>query len=110
MTIKKILLTIFILLSPLIFSSCCPCQKMSTDKNIVNGYITVVGNEPFAKLAIKTDDDKIFILDCDNELEKELYKQQGNYFSVQFSESRIVMDVPVIKVVKAIQIRKEGNK
>ncbi|MCX7798696.1 MAG: hypothetical protein N2249_08755 [Melioribacter sp.] len=109
MQIKKILLGIFIIFIPVIFSSCCSCKKIGLEENFIKGYITVVGNEPFAKLAIKTDNDKLFILECDNELEKELYKQQGNYFYIQFSETKTVMDMPVIKVINAIPIRKKEH-
>ncbi|MEG8946047.1 hypothetical protein [Rosettibacter firmus] len=104
---KKILGAVTIATVALIVSSCCSCKKIGGEDNVVNGYITVVGNEPFAKLAIKTIEDKIFILECDEELEKELLKQQGNYYSIKFSESKIEMDIPVLKVISAIQIERE---
>ncbi|MEJ5351021.1 MAG: hypothetical protein WHS65_05455 [Melioribacteraceae bacterium] len=112
MKLKNILLIIVFGTLPLIISSCCGCKKIAAEEKIVKGYITVVGNEPFAKLALKTDEDKIYILKCSKELEEELYKQQGNYYTVEFDESRIEMDVPVINVIKAIPLEKEnkGNK
>lgn len=110
MNINKIIIIAASIILSFSISSCSSCRK-ATGENIVKGYITVVGNEPFAKLAIKTDDDKVYILNCDKELEKELYKQQGNYYSVSYKESKIEMEVPVITVEKAIPIEKEkeGN-
>lgn len=109
MKLSKIILVVLSIFSSLIVSSCCSCKNVATDKNVVKGYITVVGNEPFAKLAIKTDDDKIYILSCNKELENELYKQQGNYYSITFKESKIEMDIPVITVETAAPINKESK-
>lgn len=107
MTPQKLLGIIIIVILAMTISSCCSCKKIGGEDNIINGYIIVVGNEPFAKLAIKTDEDKIFILECNDELEKELLKQQGNYYSIKFGERKIEMDIPVLKVISAIQIERE---
>ena len=41
------------------------------------GFITVVGNDPFTKLALRTDNEEIYILKCDKITEAELWKMQG---------------------------------
>ncbi len=111
MNLKNILLIIPFSLLILNIASCCGCRKIGAEENIVKGYITVVGNEPFSKLALKTNDDKVYILKCNKEMEDFLYRQQGNYYLIYFSNSKIEMDVPVITVEKAISVEKEkeGN-
>jgi len=111
MKLKNILLITAFGILPLIISSCCGCKKISAEEKIVKGYITVVGNEPFSKLAVKTNDDKVYILKCNKEMEDFLYRQQGNYYLIYFSDSKIEMDIPVITVEKAMPVEKEkeGN-
>ncbi len=105
--LKLILFAVLIL--ELIILSGCSSNKMNMDKNTIKGYITVVRNEPFARLAIKTSDNKVYILECDNNLEKELYNQQGNYFINKYSERKIEMNITVIKVEEAIKLEKENE-
>ena len=92
----KIKLLFGIVIIALVVSACCNCG--SGEENIVKGIITVVGNEPFTKLAIRLDNNKAYILECKKDIEKELLKQQGNYYAIQFSSSRVEEGVPILKV------------
>ncbi len=106
MGIRK-LVPLFFLLISIGFAACCSCGG---ENNTVKGIITIVGNEPFTKLAVKLENNKNYILDCSEELKQELWKQQGNYYAIQFSESKMVDGLPVLVVEKAIQLNQNTNK
>lgn len=106
MSNKKLLLIPFFL-AAIFITACCSCG--SGEENIVKGVITVIGNEPFAKLAVKVDDSKAYVLECDKELETELMKNQGYEYSIQFSKSRVENGIPVLVVEKAIPLKTNKN-
>lgn len=91
------------------FYSCCNCGKNLDDSNTVKGVITVVGNEPFTRLAIQTDDDKTYILKCSKELRDELWKHQGSYYVIQYGDIRKEEGMNVLIVEKVIPIKKENQ-
>ena len=107
MTAIKKLSLLFILLISIGFTACCSCGD--GEENIVKGIINVVGNEPFTRLAIIQLNEKVFLLDCNEELKKELWKQQGNYYAVQFSKTRVEQGTTVLVVEKAIPLYKNAN-
>ncbi len=89
------------------FSACCNCGKNLDENYTVKGIITVIGNEPFTKLAVRTDDNKIYVLQISKELKDELWKKQGNYYYVKFSDLREEEGVSTLVVEKVIPINKE---
>lgn len=90
------------------FAGCsCNCGKNSNELNFVKGYITVVGNEPFTKLAIRTDDNKTFLLQLSNELKEKLWKEQGTYYYITYGDIREQEGVATIVVEKVIPLKKE---
>ena len=89
------------------FSACCNCGKNLDESNTVKGFITVIGNEPFTKLAIRTDDNKTYVLQVSKELKDELWKKQGNYYYVKYSDLREEEGVSTLVVEKVISINKE---
>ena len=110
MNYKQIFLLLSLILSAVYISACsCNCGKSSAESNTVHGYIAVVGNEPFTKLAIQTDDNKTYILQCSKELHDELWKHQGGFYEVQYGDSRNEDGVPVIVVEKVIPIKRENK-
>ena len=106
--LKKKLSLILILAASVYITACCSCGAQGD--NTVKGYITIVGNEPFAKLAIMLEDNKTFILKCEKDLEDELWKQQGNYFIIEFSESKVEIGEPVLIVEKATPLNQSTTK
>ena len=89
------------------FSGCsCNCGKSGSEQNYVKGYITIVGNEPFTKLAIKTGDDKIYVLQCSKELKDQLWKQQGSFYYILYGDLRKEEGDTAIVVEKVIPVTK----
>ena len=86
----------------------CNCGKSSAE-NTIKGYITVVGNEPFTNLALQTDENKTYILQCGKELKDELWKKQGSYYYIKYSELNEKEDVPTIVVENVIPFTKSGK-
>ena len=74
------------------------------DSNTVEGVITVIGNEPFTRLAVRTDDNKIYILQVSKELKDELWKKQGNFYYIKYGELRKEEGVSTLVVEKVIPI------
>lgn len=99
---------LFLLFTAVFISACCNCGK-SDEERTVKGVITVVGNEPFAKLAIRLDNDDAFVLQCTKELEKELMGKQGSHYSILYYESKTVEGVPVLVVAKALPLNQENK-
>jgi len=110
---KKILLlilTTIIIAAVVSFSGCsCNCGKNSSEQNFVKGYITVVGNEPFTKLAVMTNDNKVFLLQCSKELKDQLWKQQGSFYYILYVDLRKEEGDTAIVVEKAIPFTKDDK-
>ena len=101
----RIILPLFLIVTAFALYTACSCNCGSMmEENTVKGYITIVGNEPFTKLALKTDDDKIFILQVSNELKNELLKKQGNYYYIKYGDLRKENGISTIVVEKIIPI------
>ncbi len=98
--------TIFSLV--IIYGCSCGCGSSNQD-NVVKGYIAVVGNEPFTKLAIQSDDNKTYILQCSDELHKELMQHQGSRYYIQYGDSRKEGDRTILVVEKVIPIITKNN-
>lgn len=84
----------------------CNCGQSSDEGNTLKGYITVIGNEPFTKLALRTDDDKTYTLQVSKELKDELWKKQGSYYYIRYGDIREEAGFSTVVVEKAIPIKK----
>jgi hypothetical protein len=110
MNYKKILLLLSLVLIPFLHLACsCGCGKNSAEEKYIKGYITVVGSEPNTKLALKTDDDKVYALQCSKELESDLRKNQGSYYYIVYSIITQELGLSVIVVEKVIPVIKENK-
>lgn len=89
------------------FYSCCNCGNNADSNNAIKGYIVVIGNEPFTKLAIRTDDNKTYVLQVSKELKDELWKKQGNYYYIKYGDLREEEGVSTLVVEKIIPIINE---
>lgn len=80
------------------------CTGSNTSEKIVTGTIYISGNEPFTYLALKSDDDKYYKLDYNDELKKELWTMQGQVVKLEYSD---IIDTEQGQVAKIIKILKE---
>lgn len=102
----QILFLTFLSLS-IFISGCYSSGEGNRSANVVKGTITVIGNEPFTQLAVRTDNDKVYVLQCSKELKEELLKQQGNYYYIQFGGTLEKSGTTTLIVEKVIPIVKE---
>ena len=107
MKFSKTILILPSLLLMISFSMCCNCGKNLDETNTVKGFITVIGNEPFTRLAIRADDNKTYILQVSKELKDELWKKQGSYYYIKYGDIKEVEGVSTLVVEKVIPIIKE---
>ena len=80
-------LSLVIVLSTLLILSCSSSKNCENDLTYHTGTITVVGNEPFTILALQVSGDETYILDCDEELTRKLWKEQGRTYKVGFCKT-----------------------
>lgn len=99
-----IILPLSLIIAALALSTACSCN--CGKKNTIRGYITVIGNEPFTKLAVRTDEDKTFVLQLSKELKEELLKKQGGYYYIQYGDSKEEAGYSIIIVEKVVPINK----
>ena len=107
-TDKILFIILFAVISYMQFACSCGCGKNSSNEKYVKGYITVVGNDPFMHLAIRTDEGKNIILQCSKELENELAKKQGVYYYITYSSIKEENHVTTIVVDKVIPAKNEN--
>lgn len=108
MGFRKVLV-VSILIFAALFSTGCSCGCGNTEKNTVKGFITVIGNEPFTKLTVKTNDGKFFVLKGSKELNAELNQKQGSYYLIQYGDLRTEDGNEVLVVEKAIPLKNESK-
>jgi hypothetical protein len=100
----------FLILSAILINACsCGCNKNTIIENSVRGYIVVVNNPPFSKVAVKTDEGKLYILECSKELEIQLLKEQGTFFYIKYSDIWEENGESVIVVEKVLPLKKDSN-
>ncbi len=94
---KRILLFSMILI--FLVSGCFLFYSNSGEKNI-SGEIEVVGNEPFTRLALKTNTSEIYILNCSKSYEELLLRNQGKIAKIYFKDIDDAKRPNVITVIK----------
>lgn len=108
MTLRKMLLVVFVSLTALVLNACgCGCGK--SEENTLKGFISVIGNDPFTKLALKTDEGKFIILKSSKEMNEELNKKQGSYYLIHYSQKITEENNDVVIVEKAIPIKNDSK-
>jgi hypothetical protein len=105
----RIRLLSIVLLTFFLLSGCCNCGNTAKEDNSVQGIITIIGNVPFTKLAIRTKDEKVFVLKCSKELKDELWKNQGNLYLIKFGDQREEEGMQTLIVEKVIPLNKNEN-
>ena len=89
----------FIAFTTMVVISCSSCKSDTIEKSDMNkinsisngnltfeGRIAVVGNEPFTKLGLFVNDSTIYILECENDIEETLKKNQGYLYKITAKE------------------------
>ncbi|GEM_PF-1483552 len=104
---KKIIAAAAGLLIIVFVNACCSCGGEIKNENTVKGYITMVGNEPFARLAVMVDTNKVYLLECEKDLKEELMKNQGRYYTIEFKANKYEHEIPVLIVEKAVPLNEK---
>lgn len=78
------------------------CTGSTTKSNIIEGTVFISGNEPFTYLALKTQDDKYFKLNCEDELQKELWSMQGQVVKLHYKDLEETSIENVVTVIKIL--------
>lgn len=105
---RLILVPLFLIIIGSVFIAACSCNcgNNSDGSNTLKGYITIIGNEPFTKLAIRTDEDKTYVLQVSKELQDELWKKQGSYYYIEYGDLREEKGNSTIVVEKVVPVTK----
>lgn len=104
---KRINACIFLFLS-MVWSSCAasgdggyPRKTVFDVAQKVTGEIMVVGNEPFTRLAVRTENDKVYLLRCDEDTRQFLLSHQGKLVDIYYDEVDSNNSGDELRVVKA---------
>ena len=81
--LRGALVTAFFLLS-----GCGSSRETSDPPRTMTGQIMVVGNEPFTRLAVHVENEKVYLLSCDKNTERLLLSNQGRIAKLVYSEIR----------------------
>ncbi|MCB9248162.1 MAG: hypothetical protein H6613_06280 [Ignavibacteriales bacterium] len=82
-------------------------MKTNVDSTYYEGQITVVGNEPFSKLALIIADTTIYTLDCNEETRDSLLKNQVNFIEFSQRKKKTITKTGIkLKIDKTELIRK----
>lgn len=80
----------------------CSAEKVSQAKsNKISGMSAVVGNEPFARIALIVYPHKVYLINGPQEIKQKLIDHQGMYFNIKYSEIRDSANVHVINAYEA---------
>lgn len=96
----SVLFLIFISVSLLIS---CSDSKLSKDVKELEGIIVITGNEPFTHPSVKTDEGKIYVIECENKERKLFFENQGKRFKIFFNE---IKDGPFGKTINLTDYKK----
>ncbi len=79
----------------------CSSSKTTFDTpQKITGEITVIGNEPFTKLAVRVENGKTFLINGSEEIRKLLLSHQGNIAEIFYTEIENKDSVDEIEVTK----------
>lgn len=99
----KFVLFSFLLLI-LTFWSCSTCKETDSNYSVIKGISTVVGNEPFTRIAIITDQQKTYLIDSDKNILNTLLKNQGHIFEVKYKSLRDSAGTQIIQTIEANEL------
>jgi len=85
--------------------SCCASQNSLAQPQAFVGQVYVIGNEPFAKLALKLADGQTYVLDCSREIELTLLQLQGQTVRLIASAGAKKPEGQSLRVVQAEAVK-----
>ena len=100
-TITPFLLIVITSLFLFSFSGC--CTKEVQGQNTKSGVVKMTGHEPFAKLTLIVSDTEAYALECSGDIKAELMENQGESYTVQFSEIKEELKQKILVVTKVIK-------
>jgi len=83
---NKNLFVLSIFLAVLIIESCFSSKAVFNEPQKVEGEIMVVGNEPFTRLAVRTEGGDVFLIGCNDEIKRTLLSNQGKRAELCYDE------------------------
>ncbi|MBI9070554.1 MAG: hypothetical protein JEY94_03090 [Melioribacteraceae bacterium] len=115
---KKIMYVIVLFISTLFIISCTQKdlktsnkldENIKTNTESIEGMITVVGNEPFTRLALLVNDSTTYVLDCDSLIKSDLLNNQGKTYKIEYSVKEKLNQGIALKVTKINPIIKNDK-
>jgi hypothetical protein len=94
-------------LSICFFLSCRASQHSTNEPQIFVGQVYLIGNEPFAKLAIKSEEGQTYVLDCTKEVETALLQHQGQMVKLLAKAGEKKPEGNFLHVLQAEVVKKE---
>jgi len=96
MMAKLLFLSGFVLLS-----GCASSQSTLVPPQTLTGQILVVGNEPFTRLAVSVEHEKVYLIQCDESTRQILMSHQGKIAILTYSEIYETKSGEEINVLRA---------
>jgi hypothetical protein len=66
----------------------------------VTGVLYAIGNDPFTKLGLQTQDGTMYVLKCTKEIESDLRTKQGKIVTIYYNGTEQIPEGKALKVVK----------
>ncbi len=106
---KRYYITFILLIGSFLYLNNCKVDKKEYPP--IKGKIIVIGNEPFTKLAVINNKEKVFILKCDKKTERILLNNQGKMVKISYKKRETIGKDALLTVtnIKMIENKKDGE-
>jgi hypothetical protein len=79
---------LLVLTAVFLASGCATSRGTFDPPRTMSGQIMVVGNEPFTRLAVQVEHEKVYLIHCNDSTKKLLMSHQGRIAQLVYSEIR----------------------
>ncbi len=93
-----------LLLATFMLAGCSLSGQTTDETHVTTGRIQVIGNEPFTRLALQSDDGTVYVLRCEKSVETMLAGEQGHLVQVEWKVMEKVPEGNAIRVLKAVVV------
>jgi len=90
---------VLIIFLGLFCGSCSTFQSSLPTEGVLEGTIFAIGNDPFTKLGLQTANERMYVLRCSREIEKELNTKQGQKMRVHYDALENTPEGIVLRVI-----------